>query len=93
MMQTTVAEYVADKLAVTLLLPTPASVNPLQVTEPVLELTEQLAAPDLKCVPFGAFAGLVFVLCVAPATAGNAAAAATTEAIVSIFFLIMVPFR
>ena len=56
LMQTTVAEYVADKLAVTLVLPTPASVNPLQVTEPVLELTEQLAVPDLKCVPLGAFA-------------------------------------
>jgi hypothetical protein len=76
-MQTTVAEYVADKFAVTLVLPTPASVNPLQVTEP-LELTEQLAVPDLKCVPEGAFAGFVVVVCVAPAAAGNATAAVST---------------
>jgi hypothetical protein len=38
-------------------LPTPASVYELQLT--VVPDVEQLAVPDLKCVPFGAFAGLV----------------------------------
>jgi hypothetical protein len=44
-MQTTVAEYVALKLAVASALPTPARVYPLQVT--VVPETEQLAVPDL----------------------------------------------
>jgi hypothetical protein len=45
LMQTTVAEYVALKLAVASALPTPAKVYPLQVT--VVPVTEQLAVPDL----------------------------------------------
>jgi hypothetical protein len=56
LMQTTVAEYVLDKVAVTSVLPTPASVYPRQLT--VVPETEQVAEPDLKCVPWGAFAGL-----------------------------------
>ena len=51
--QTTVAEYVVDKFAVALELPTPASVYPLQVA--TFPETPQLALPDLKCVPVGAF--------------------------------------
>jgi ABC-type phosphate transport system substrate-binding protein len=49
--------------------------------------TEQVADPDLKWVPLGAFAGLVLVLCVAAATAGNATAAATTIATVRNLFM------
>jgi hypothetical protein len=41
-------------------------------------LAEQLAVPDLKCVPCGAFAALIDVVEVAAATAGNATTAATT---------------
>jgi hypothetical protein len=85
LMQTTVAEYVALNDAVALVLPTPASVNPVHVG--ALPETEQLAVPDLKCVPVGAFAGLIVVLDVAAATAGNATAAATTIATVRNLFM------
>ena len=56
-MQTTVAEYVALKLPVALLLPTPASSNELHEMLRLLP-TVQLGVPLWTCVPVGALAEL-----------------------------------
>jgi hypothetical protein len=74
LMQTTVAEYVALKFAVALVLPTPASSNELHETLR-LGLTVQPGVPLWTCVPCGAFAGLTTVP--ADAAAENAMTAAS----------------
>src|SRR2546421_12077774 len=60
------AVHVAFRVAVAFVLPTPASVNPLQVR--VVPLAEHPGVPVFRWVPVGAFAGLVVV----PARAGPA---------------------
>src|SRR5262245_5588830 len=74
LMQTTVAEYVALRSAVALVLPTPASSNELHET--LRPLTVQLGVPRWTCVPLGAFAGSNVVVVAADTDAGNATAAA-----------------
>jgi hypothetical protein len=73
LVQSTVAEYVVANDPVAFAPPTPASSNVLQLTDKVLESTEQPIAPDWRCVPVGAFAGLMFVEIAAKATEADKA--------------------
>jgi hypothetical protein len=72
----TVAEYVVSSAPVAFALPTPASSNVLHVTNCVAGSTEQPIVPDWRCVPVGAFAGLIFVVIAADAAVENVMTAA-----------------
>jgi hypothetical protein len=96
LMQTTVAEYVADKFACALVLPTPASSNELHET--LRPLTEQLGEPLWTCVPCGAFAGLKVLVdeanavpAVAPAVTAQAAKGTPTRAITRRIKFLLLP--
>jgi hypothetical protein len=73
----TVAEYVVFSAPVAFALPTPASSNVLHVTNCVVGSTEQPIVPVWRCVPVGAFAGLIFVTIAADAAVENAMTAAS----------------
>ena len=90
LMQTTVAEYVADKFAVAFVLPTPASSYELHET--LRPLTEQLGVPVWTCVPFGAAAGLnVVVAEAAEAMTSSADSASAAIAHMRFMWLVLLP--
>jgi hypothetical protein len=67
----TVAVYVVTNDPVAFVLPTPASSNVLHVTNIVVASAEQPIVPVWRCVPVGAFAGLMVVVEVADAAVAN----------------------
>jgi hypothetical protein len=66
-----VAVYVVANDPVAFAPPTPASSKVLHVTNWVVALTEQPIVPVWRCVPVGAFAGLIVVVEVAHAAVEN----------------------
>jgi hypothetical protein len=81
LVQSTVAEYVVANDPVAFAPPTPASSNVLHVTNKVLESTVQPIVPDWRCVPVGAFAGLMFVEIAAKATEAETAISNVNKAV------------
>jgi hypothetical protein len=69
----TVAVYVVANDPVAFAPPTPASSKALHVTNWVVASTEQPIVPVWRCVPVGAFAGLIVVVEVAHAAAAKRA--------------------